>query len=109
MLATLANTATVGTNALSVAKSDVFVLTVSATGAGTSSATASMLVRGADVDPREQHGNFRRALALVGVNQAPVLSGANNLGTILEDPVSNPGTWCRPSSAARSPTPMRAP
>ena len=91
LLATLANTATVGTNALSVAKSDVFVLTVSATGAGTSSATASMLVRGADVDLASNTETFD-ALALVGVNQAPVLSGANNLGTILEDPVSNPGT-----------------
>ena len=89
LLATLGNTATVGTNALSVARDDIFVLSVSATGTGTSSATASMLFRGADVGLTGGSETLD-ALALVQrSSSAPVVTlGGGSLGYTENDPAT---------------------
>ena len=86
-----ADDSAVGSNNLAVTKFDTFVLSLTGTGAGTTAGTAAMLLKGADVGLTSGGEEFD-ALALVGFNQAPVLSGANNLSAIAEDPVTNPGT-----------------
>ncbi len=86
-----ANDSTVGSNNLSATKYDIITVTLSSVGSGTTAGTAAMLFTGADVGISAGGEEFD-ALALVGINQAPALSGANALTTILEDPASNPGT-----------------
>ena len=78
LLITLNGNDVVGTNNLSVKPFDVFALTVSATGAKTSSASAAMLLRGLDVG-LSAGGEEIDAVALAGAyttpaNTAPTLT-----------------------------------
>ena len=70
LLVTVNGNDLVGTNNLSVTDYDVFALTVTATGAGSSSAMARMLLRGADVG-LSAGGEEIDAIALVIPNVAP--------------------------------------
>ncbi|MEQ1850830.1 MAG: DUF4347 domain-containing protein, partial [Chthoniobacteraceae bacterium] len=82
LLVSLNGNDVVGTNNLSVTGFDVFTLTVDATGTGSSSAVAAILVRGADVGLTAGGENID-AIALLPVNTAPDLDSART-------PVLNP-------------------
>ncbi len=74
LLATLDNDdSSVGSNNTAVAKHDIFILDVTATGAGTTAATASLLFEGADVGISAGGEEFD-AIALVAPNVAPVIT-----------------------------------
>ncbi|MFM9964548.1 MAG: DUF2341 domain-containing protein [Planctomycetaceae bacterium] len=78
---------TVGTNNLSVTPYDVFAMTITATGSGTSSGSASMVLRGSDVGLTAGGEEFD-ALTLVGTfNTAPTLNASSSpvLTAINED------------------------
>jgi Domain of unknown function (DUF4347)/Cadherin domain/Right handed beta helix region/Periplasmic copper-binding protein (NosD) len=74
VLVSLSGNGSVGSNALAVGAGDVFVLNVAATGAGTSSATASMLLRSADVGLTTSAEWFDAIALVSNASQAPVLT-----------------------------------
>ena len=75
----------VGTSNLSVTDYDVFALTLTATGNGTSSGTAKILLRGADIG-LTAGGEEIDALAMVAnYNTAPVLADTSLSLTVAED------------------------
>ncbi|MEO8278350.1 MAG: putative Ig domain-containing protein [Ideonella sp.] len=52
----------------------------------------AITIRVTATDPQAAYATSDFTLSVVNVNDAPVLTGANDLGSIAEDPASNPGT-----------------
>jgi uncharacterized delta-60 repeat protein len=85
LLVSLNNNDLVGTNNLSVSQFDIFTLNVTATGTGTSSGTASLVFRGADVG-LTAGGEMIEALSLTRQSsQAPVLTLPSGSAIYLEN------------------------
>ncbi len=77
LLISLDSSDSVGTNSLSVTQYDIFVLDITATGTGTSSGSATLLVQGSDIG-LSAGGEDYDAIALFNQNFAPVLDASKS-------------------------------